>query len=189
MIFGCDQPYETISLKELEKTVLTDSVRLAYEANPGEQDIELDIQNKEYMDVYLDGRDDPPDYRVYFKDESEHDRVINSGYYPYAYSFAYGSGDTIASYMFLITVLLLLTHLFFLYDVLKNDYQSQIDKLIWFLMMFVPIVGPLFYVMLGRRKLIKASRSTLKRFLAIACNPTIYPSNASVWPTPWQTNC
>jgi uncharacterized membrane protein len=108
-----------------------------------------------WIDVYLNGNDSPPNYRVYFEDENDYNRVTNSGHYPYSYSIAVGNGSTMASYMFLVFIALILVHLFFLYDVSRSDYQSPIDKSIWFFMVFVPLAGPVFYVMLGRKKRLK----------------------------------
>ena len=105
------------------------------------------------MEVYLNGPGNSPDYQIYFENESDYNRVVNSVYYPYTRYITSGSG--ILDYILLANIALILVHLFLLYDVLRSDYQSQIDKLIWFLMVFVPLVGPVFYVMLGRKKRVK----------------------------------
>jgi hypothetical protein len=59
----------------------------------------------------------------------------------------------------LFLLLLLCTFILFLttaINVLKNRFETAIDKLIWFLVVLLPLIGPILYIFIGwKQKLAK----------------------------------
>lgn len=58
---------------------------------------------------------------------------------------------------FLLTYLIILLSIFLLFlltliDVLKNRFVSDIDKLIWFIVVLIPLIGPILYLFIGRKQ-------------------------------------
>jgi len=77
---------------------------------------------------------------------------IHSGY-----SLSKTSGSEWPFYLPLISpILFLFTLILFLFaviDILKNRFETETDKLIWFLVVFlIPVIGPILYVFIGRKQ-------------------------------------
>lgn len=61
----------------------------------------------------------------------------------------FSSGLFIAQTLFLFTILLFI---YVLYDITKNKFEKN-NKTIWFLfVLFVPIIGSFFYLLIGKKK-------------------------------------
>lgn len=149
LLSGCNSP-ETVSLQELESKVLTDSLRLKVKARALDTNIILSINNQEYMDVYLNGSKNRPDYRVNFTSQDEYYRVLNNNYYPYEKYIV--SGNTSAVDLFIvISLIVFVLHIFLIFDVLRSNFHYPINKIAWLItLLLLPVVGLLLYIMLGR---------------------------------------
>lgn len=55
----------------------------------------------------------------------------------------------------IISFSIIILFLFSVISVLKNRFESATDKLIWFLVVLIPMIGPILYVFIGRKQKLK----------------------------------
>jgi len=72
------------------------------------------------------------------------------------YSLSKTSGSEWPFYLPLISPLFffctLILFLITVIDVLKNRFETPTDKLIWFLVVLLPLIGPILYIFIGRKQ-------------------------------------
>lgn len=71
-----------------------------------------------------------------------YESIISSGSEPIYFDIAY----------IVISLSIVILFIFTVIDVLKNRFESAIDKLIWLFVGLIPIIGPILYLFIGRKQ-------------------------------------
>ena len=71
-----------------------------------------------------------------------YESIISSGSEPIYFDIAY----------IVISLSIVILFIFTVINVLKNRFESAIDKLIWLFVVLLPIIGPILYLFIGRKQ-------------------------------------
>ena len=153
-ILSCNQYSKKISQSDFESLLKKDSIadiavsssheaKIKVRASEGSEKIYiLEIESPEiFTDSLLKIRKRLSVQSIYPKYES----VIYSS----------ASSSHLIDVIIILSVIIFLLFLWSAIDVLKNQFANSVDKLIWLIVVLMPLFGPIFYLTIGRKQRLK----------------------------------
>lgn len=148
LFFSCSDKTQEITFNEFDRLITADSIESIQVNNDdralitkrssctkGEK-LELLIPSAEHMQDLLQNR--------YSKNKISHVSFVKCDSTNWIF---------LSWFPIMLSISLLVLFLIAAIDILKNRFASDIEKLIWILVViFVPIIGPLLYLMIGRKQ-------------------------------------
>lgn len=149
-LFACIRQSKEISYSDFEVLMQQDSVSDIKVSNSHEAEIKIrDGSDKTYI-LKIESSEIFQDSLVKIRK-----RLSNQNIFPRYNSIIYGSTNSIFNIAILLLVIVVFLFIIVLIDLLKHNFKKDIDKLIWFLVIFIPIIGPVLYLIIGRKQLLK----------------------------------
>lgn len=153
-VFSCAQYSKKISQSDFESLLQKDSISDIRVSNSHEAEIKVracEGSEKKYV-LKIES---PEVFRDSLSKIKK--RLSNQNINPKYESVIYDSTST--SYLITVIIILLLTVvLLFLWsaiDVLKNQFANSVDKLIWLIVVLIPLFGAILYLTIGRKQRLK----------------------------------
>jgi ATP-dependent Zn protease len=152
---SCDSNKKKITQTEFERLFTHDSIE-SVQTNKNKPEVVITVKSvNKNSNIYILPIKSTESFENSFHKLRE--KLISQNIHFSNYSSCEVMGDTY--FLFILTLIypffILSTLILFLItaiDVLKNKFESSIDKLIWVFVLLLPVIGPLLYIYIGRKQ-------------------------------------